>query len=142
MVVAGFCAAGAGEMTTGRVDGGSGRCGDSQPARARRSSAKARRRIVWFRSPCCNVRARARCAPCSIALMERTSRDRHARLVRVALAYNFFFLLAACASAPPPTDRIAAARAMVTQAQPLAEKDAPLELNTAKEKLARAEQAM
>lgn len=59
-------------------------------------------------------------------------------LAAVALAG----IAAACASTPPPTAQIASARAMVTQAQPVAAKDAPLELHTAQAKLARAEQAM
>jgi chromosome segregation ATPase len=50
--------------------------------------------------------------------------------------------LAACASTPPPTEQLAAARAMVSQAQPLALKEAPAELQTAQGKLARAEDAM
>ena len=50
--------------------------------------------------------------------------------------------VAGCASTPPPTDQLAAARAMVGQAQPVAAKDAPLELNAAQDKLARAEDAM
>jgi hypothetical protein len=80
------------------------------------------------------------------------------RPVRVACAYNFYVqenlvstakitlgaLLAAagCASTPPPTDQLAAARAMVGQAQPVAAKEAPLELNAAQTKLAQAEDAM
>jgi hypothetical protein len=50
--------------------------------------------------------------------------------------------LAACASTPPPTEQLAAARAMVSQAQPLAAREAPTELQTAQAKLARAEDAM
>jgi hypothetical protein len=51
-------------------------------------------------------------------------------------------LLAGCASVPPPHQQLGAARAMVAQAQPLAARDAPMELATAQGKLARAEQAM
>jgi hypothetical protein len=50
--------------------------------------------------------------------------------------------LAACASVPPPRAQLASARAMVSQAQALAEREAPVELNIAQAKLARAEQAM
>jgi hypothetical protein len=50
--------------------------------------------------------------------------------------------LAGCANTPPPTEQLAAARAMVGQAQPLAGREAPLELNAAQGKLARAEDAM
>lgn len=50
--------------------------------------------------------------------------------------------LAACASADPPQSEIAAARAMVAQAQPLAEAAAPAELANAQDRLARAEVAM
>src|SRR5437763_1107145 len=74
-------------------------------------------------------------------------------LVRVAPPYKFCFragcaaalgtsVLAACATTSPPTERIALARAMLTQAQPVAARDAPLELHTAEAKLARAEDAM
>lgn len=93
----------------------------------------------------------------------RTRRFRDDKpLVRVAPAYNFYqqaeavkarvacrlavaasvAALAACASTPPPTDKIASARTMVTQAQSAASKDAPLEVHEAQMKLARAEDAM
>ena len=49
---------------------------------------------------------------------------------------------AGCASTPPPTEQVAAARAMVGQAQPLAAREAPLELSAAQTKLALAEDAM
>lgn len=67
--------------------------------------------------------------------------------VRVALAYKFYFGavllgLAGCASTPPPTEQLGAARAMVTQAQPVAVNDAPAELHAAQTKLASAESAM
>jgi len=48
----------------------------------------------------------------------------------------------ACATAPPPTEQLAAARAMVNQAQPVAGKEAQLELQNAQAKLSRAEDAM
>jgi hypothetical protein len=51
-------------------------------------------------------------------------------------------LAAGCASTPPPTEQVAAARAMVGQAQPLAAREAPLELSAAQTKLALAEDAM
>ncbi len=51
-------------------------------------------------------------------------------------------LCGACATTPPPTEQLASARAMVTQAQPVAVKEAPLELHAAQDKLARAEGAM
>lgn len=50
--------------------------------------------------------------------------------------------LAACATTPPPTEQVAAARAMVSQAQPVATRDGALELHTARTKLTRAEEAM
>ncbi len=49
--------------------------------------------------------------------------------------------LGACAT-PPPTEQVAAARAMVSQAQPVAVSDGALELHTARTKLAQAEAAM
>ena len=48
----------------------------------------------------------------------------------------------ACATTPPPTEQLAAARAMVNQAQPAAGKEAPLEMQSAQTKLSRAEDAM
>ena len=83
--------------------------------------------------------------------MAHSQQGAGARLVRVAVPYKFcrraglcalLALGSACASTAPPTERVAAARAMVTQAQPIAARDAPLELNTAQAKLASAEQAM
>lgn len=50
--------------------------------------------------------------------------------------------LYACATTDPPEPQMAAARAMVAQARPVAQKDAPLELAAAQGKLARAETAM
>jgi chromosome segregation ATPase len=60
------------------------------------------------------------------------------RLAAAALAAG----LAGCASVPPPQAQLAAARAMVSQAQAVAAREAPFELGTAQAKLARAEQAM
>jgi uncharacterized protein DUF4398 len=51
-------------------------------------------------------------------------------------------LLAACVTTPPPNEQLLAARAMVSQAQPVALRDGALELNNAQVKLARAEAAM
>jgi hypothetical protein len=50
--------------------------------------------------------------------------------------------LAACATTDPPEGELGAARAMVAQARPVAERDAPQELAQAQQKLARAEAAM
>jgi hypothetical protein len=49
---------------------------------------------------------------------------------------------AGCASAPEPTEQLAAARASVAQAQPVAMQAAPAQLAAAQTKLARAEDAM
>jgi hypothetical protein len=57
------------------------------------------------------------------------------------IACGMAALCAACAT-PPPTEQLAAARAMVSQAQPAAGKEAPLELQSAQLKLSRAEDAM
>jgi len=72
--------------------------------------------------------------------------------VRSAPRYKFYcrrglwcaalLALAGCASTPPPTEQLGAARAMVTQAQPLAVNDAPAELQVAQAKLAGAEAAV
>ena len=69
--------------------------------------------------------------------------------VRLALSYKKFcgavalaLGAAACASTPPPTEQVAAARMMLTQAQPAAAKEAPAELHSAQTKLAAAEAAM
>lgn len=50
--------------------------------------------------------------------------------------------LAACATTDPPEREMGAARAMVAQARPVADRDAPDELAWAQQKLARAESAM
>jgi type IV pilus biogenesis protein CpaD/CtpE len=60
---------------------------------------------------------------------------------KIALAAALATGLAGCASTPP-TEQLAAARAMVGQAQPVAAREAPLELSVAQTKLARAEDAM
>jgi hypothetical protein len=62
------------------------------------------------------------------------------KIAKIALAAAL--ALAGCADAPPPTDQLAAARAMVSQAQPVAAREAPLELNAAQGKLAHAEDSM
>ena len=72
--------------------------------------------------------------------------------VRSAPGYKFYcrrgfwgaalLALGACANTPPPTEQLGAARAMVTQAQPLAVNDAPAELQVAQAKLASAEAAV
>jgi hypothetical protein len=51
-------------------------------------------------------------------------------------------VLAGCATTDPPQREMTAARAMVAQARPVAEKEAPLDLAAAQGKLARAETAM
>ena len=50
--------------------------------------------------------------------------------------------LAACSSTPPPKEQIQAARAAVSQAQPVAVREGVAELTAAQIKLARAEQDM
>jgi hypothetical protein len=50
--------------------------------------------------------------------------------------------LAACSSTPPPKEQIQAARAAVSQAQPVAMREGVAELTAAQIKLARAEQDM
>jgi hypothetical protein len=50
--------------------------------------------------------------------------------------------LAACSSTPPPKEQLEAARAAVSQAQPVAVRDGAGELTAARIKLARAEQEM
>jgi uncharacterized protein DUF4398 len=62
--------------------------------------------------------------------------------MRLVTSTVFALLVAACASVPAPTDQIAAARAMVNQAQPVAGKDAAVELHGAEDKLKLAEDAM
>ena len=55
---------------------------------------------------------------------------------------QFAALLAACVTTPRPDEQVVAARAMVSQAQPLALREGALELSNAQMKLARAEAAM
>jgi len=72
--------------------------------------------------------------------------------VRSAPGYKFYcryvfwcgalLALGGCANTPPPTEQLGAARAMVTQAQPVAVNDAPAELQSAQAKLASAEAAV
>jgi hypothetical protein len=50
--------------------------------------------------------------------------------------------LAACATSSPPATEIGAARAMVAQARPAAERDAPQQIADAQAKLSRAESEM
>src|SRR3982074_1998908 len=64
------------------------------------------------------------------------------RLSAGKIACSAALLCAGCATTPPPTEQLAAARAMVNQAQPAAGKEAPLELQNAQAKLSRAEDAM
>jgi hypothetical protein len=58
------------------------------------------------------------------------------------IIYLSFAALAACATSDPPQSELGAARAMVAQAQPVAEAAAPAELANAQATLARAEIAM
>ena len=60
------------------------------------------------------------------------------RAVPMALA----MALAGCSSIPPPREQMDAARAAVSQAEPVAVRDGAPELKTAQAKLARAEEAM
>jgi hypothetical protein len=53
-----------------------------------------------------------------------------------------FAVLAACATTDPPEAEMAAARAMVAQARPAAQQDAPAELAAAQGKLVHAETAL
>ena len=59
-----------------------------------------------------------------------------------ALACAALLVLAACAGTPPPDADLAAARAALLQAEPVAHRYAQPELKLAQAKLARAEQAM
>jgi hypothetical protein len=58
------------------------------------------------------------------------------------IVYISFVALAACATTDPPQSEMAAARAMVAQARPVAEASAPAEFAAAQGTLARAEAAM
>jgi len=59
-----------------------------------------------------------------------------------ASALALALALGACSSTPPPKEQIQAARAAVSQAQPVAVRDGVAELTAAQIKLARAEQDM
>ena len=63
-------------------------------------------------------------------------------MTRITLIPLAALALAACATTDPPEREMGAARAMVSQARPIAEKDAPQELAEAQLKLGRAEAAM
>jgi hypothetical protein len=54
----------------------------------------------------------------------------------------FLCALAACATTDPPEGQMSEARAMLAQARPVAQQDAPQELALAQAKLERAERAM
>jgi hypothetical protein len=58
------------------------------------------------------------------------------------LSVSIVLALAACAGTPPPATELAAARAAIEQAGPLATRYAPAELAAAQKKLQLAEQAM
>jgi hypothetical protein len=62
--------------------------------------------------------------------------------VRAALPVPLAVLLLACATGSPPDAQLAAARAMIVQAEPLGSRYAPAELRLAQAKLSAAEQAM
>ena len=59
-----------------------------------------------------------------------------------ASAFALAVAVAACSCTPPPKEQIQAARAAVSQAQPVAMRDGVAELTAAQIKLARAEQDM
>lgn len=63
-------------------------------------------------------------------------------LLQSAAAWTLSAVLAACATTPAPTEQVAAARTMVSQAAPVAVRDGAVELKTAQAKLARAEEAV
>jgi hypothetical protein len=63
-------------------------------------------------------------------------------MTRITLVPLAALALAACATTDPPEREMGAARAMVAQARPIAEKDAAQELSEAQLKLGRAEEAM
>lgn len=63
-------------------------------------------------------------------------------MIRTTLIPLALLALAACATTDAPEREIGAARAMVSQARPLAAQDAPQQLAEAQLKLARAEAAM
>ena len=63
-------------------------------------------------------------------------------MIRKTLVPLAVLALAACATTDPPKHEMDAARAMVSQARPIAGQDAPQELAEAQQKLTRAEAAM
>lgn len=63
-------------------------------------------------------------------------------MIRTTLIPLAALALAACATTDPPEREMGAARAMVSQARPIAGNDAPQELAEAQLKLSRAEAAM
>jgi hypothetical protein len=65
-----------------------------------------------------------------------------ANVMRTPLIPLAALALAACATTDPPERELGAARAMVSQARPIAGNDAPQELAEAQLKLSRAEAAM
>src|SRR5258706_16450202 len=83
------------------------------------------------------------CKTCMrIELLPRIVASAEKIAIVIAVAAAAAALAAGCASAPPPIEQGAAARAMVGQAQPLAAREAPLELGAAQTKLALAADAM
>jgi chromosome segregation ATPase len=66
----------------------------------------------------------------------------HLSVLQRTAALGLAAALAACSSTPQPTEQLDAARAAVSQAQPVAVRDGGPELKTAQAKLARAEDAM
>lgn len=63
-------------------------------------------------------------------------------MIRDTLVPLAVLALAACATTDPPEREMGAARAMVSQARPVADRDAPREIAEAQQKLSRAEDAM
>jgi pectin methylesterase-like acyl-CoA thioesterase len=63
-------------------------------------------------------------------------------LQRGAAALALAAVLTACSSTPPPKEQLEAARAAVSQAQPVAVRDGAAELTAAQIKLSRAQQEM
>ena len=63
-------------------------------------------------------------------------------MIRNTLVPFAVLALAACATTDPPEREMGAARAMVSQARPVAARNAPQELAEAQQKLTRAEAAM
>ena len=63
-------------------------------------------------------------------------------VLQLVLQPVFALALSGCATTPPPHEQLAAARAMVIQAQPVAVSEGSPELQRAQVKLAQAEEAM